>query len=72
VQLNGENTKYFQARATERYMHNNIAGIHSVDEVFLEDHQQKAAAFLHCFKQRMGVSFPSTETLDIQGCTASG
>jgi hypothetical protein len=39
VELNGENTKYFQARATERYMHNNIAGIHSVDEVLLEDHQ---------------------------------
>jgi hypothetical protein len=34
-----EKYKKHHARATERYMHNNIVGIHSVDGVFLEDHQ---------------------------------
>jgi hypothetical protein len=56
--LNGENTKYFHARATERYRRNAISEIQDEDGNTLVEHQQKAAAFWQCFKNRMGVSFP--------------
>jgi hypothetical protein len=65
VQLNGENTKYFHARATEHFRHNTIDGILSSDGVVLEDHQIKDVSFPRCFMHRMGVSFPPYENLNI-------
>jgi hypothetical protein len=60
VQLSGENTKFFHAKATERYMHNVIAEIKGEDGTTLIDHNQKAAAFWQSFKNRMGVSNPTS------------
>ena len=56
VQLNGENTKYFHAKATERFRHNTISTIMDGEGRTLVEHQEKAAAFWNCFKGRMGVS----------------
>jgi hypothetical protein len=67
VQLNQENTEYFHAKATERFRHNTIARILSLDGVVLEYHQQKVVDFLQCFKQRMGVLFPPSEVLNSHG-----
>jgi hypothetical protein len=58
VQLNGQIQKKNHARATQRYMHNNIAGIHSVDGVFREDHQQKAADFCTVSNKQWGCLIP--------------
>lgn len=49
------NKKYFHARATERYRRNNIPTLLLPDGRSIENHDEKAAAFLDCFKQRMGV-----------------
>jgi hypothetical protein len=50
VKFGGENTKYFHAKATERYMHNNIAEIQNEEEITFVDHNDKAEAFWNCFK----------------------
>ena len=50
VKLNGENTKYFHARATERYMHNSISFIADAQGDLLVTHDEKASAFLQCLK----------------------
>jgi hypothetical protein len=50
VQLSGENTKFFHAKATERYMHNVIAEIKGEDGSTRIDHNQKAAAFCKVLK----------------------
>jgi hypothetical protein len=43
--LGGENTKFFHAKATERFRQNTITQILNEDGVMLTDHQQKANAF---------------------------
>lgn len=59
-----ENTKYFQAHATKRYRRNSIANILLPDGNLVESHDEKAAAFLECFKNRMGSS--NTPTYDFE------
>ena len=66
VQLSGENTKYFHARATVRYRHNSISSIMDVHGNVLVEHDEKAAAFLHCYKARMGVSSCTTASFNLQ------
>lgn len=51
-----ENTKYFHARATERYRRNVITNITLHNGNITEDHDEKAAAFFNAFKDRMGVA----------------
>jgi hypothetical protein len=45
VKFGGENTKYFHAKAIERYRHNAISEIKNGDGVILVDHHDKADAF---------------------------
>jgi hypothetical protein len=59
VQLSGENTNKFHAKATERYRHSVIAEFKGEDGTTLIDHNQ-AAAFWQSFKSRMGVSNPTS------------
>src|SRR4051812_8265415 len=65
VKLNGENTKYFHAKATKRYRHNVITSIQDESGNDLTDHSQKACAFWRCYKNRMGVSYPTNSHLDL-------
>nr|XP_051205130.1 uncharacterized protein LOC127318698 [Lolium perenne] len=55
IKLGGENTKFFHSKATERYRHNVIADIMDDDGSTLSTHSEKANAFFHSFKNRMGV-----------------
>jgi hypothetical protein len=55
IKLGGENTKKFHSKATERYRHNVIVDIKDDDGSTLTTHSEKANAFLHSFKDRMGV-----------------
>ncbi|XP_071685019.1 uncharacterized protein [Lolium perenne] len=60
IKLGGENTKFFHSKATERYRHNVIADIMDDDGNTLSTHSEKANAFLHSFKNRMGVCRATT------------
>lgn len=51
-----ENTKYFHARATERYRRNVISNLTLENGEITEDHNEKAAAFFFAFKNIMGVA----------------
>jgi hypothetical protein len=66
AKLGDENTNFFHARATERYMRNNIAMLKGDDGRILDTHAEMAAAFHHAFKQRMGVSTKPEFCLDLQ------
>ena len=66
VKLGGENTKFFHAKATERYRCNAITSILDENGITLDDHQGKANAFWYCFKNRMGVSNDTNESVDLR------
>ena len=66
VQLNGENTKYFHARATERFRHNKISSIADGDGNILVEHEEKAAAFWQSYKNRMGVSYSTATSFSLE------
>jgi hypothetical protein len=63
--LGGENTKFFHAKATERYRQNTITQIANEDGVILTDHQQKASPFWQSFKDRMGVAIPTATPFNL-------
>jgi hypothetical protein len=65
IQLGGENTKIFHAKATERYRQNTITQILNEDGVMITDHQQKANAFCSSFRNRMGVAIPTVSPFDL-------
>jgi hypothetical protein len=56
AQVGDEKTKYFHARALERYRHNSIVSLTLDDGRTVDSHDEKVAAFLSSFKQRMGIS----------------
>jgi hypothetical protein len=56
VKWGDENTKFFHARATERFRFNVIAQITYEDGRLVSDHAEKAALFWQEFKNRMGIS----------------
>ena len=60
-----ENTKYFQARATERLWRNAITNLVLPDGRLIENHDEKAASFHDCFKKRMGVSSQPVYDFDL-------
>ena len=66
LQLGGENTKFFHAKAIERYRLNTISSIKNEDGSVLTDHQHKAAAFWLSFKGRMGISIPTVQPFDMR------
>jgi hypothetical protein len=66
IKLGGENTKFFHAKATERFRHNSIVSIKDEDGTILTEHHEKANAFWHSFKNRMGVSFPPNSPFQLQ------
>ena len=53
-----ENSKFFQAMATERYRKNSIASLLLSDGSITSDHEEMAKEFLNSFKGRMGTVFP--------------
>ena len=66
VQLNGDNTKYFHARATERFRQNDISIIRYEEGRTLVDHQEKATAFWTCYKNIVGVSKDISLPVDLR------
>jgi polysaccharide pyruvyl transferase WcaK-like protein len=54
--LGGENTKFFHAKATERYRYNVISVIKDEQGNPMVEHNQKANARWTCYKNRMGVT----------------
>ena len=60
-----ENTKYFQARATEKLRRNAITNLVLSDGRLIENHDEKATAFYDCFKKRMGVSSQPVYDFDL-------
>ena len=53
-----ENSKFFQAMATERYRRNSIARLQLSDGIVSSDHGEIAKEFLEAFKGRMGTIRP--------------
>ena len=53
-----ENSKFFQAMATERYRKNSIARLQLSDGTVSSDHGEMAKEFLETFKGRMGTVKP--------------
>ena len=53
-----ENSKFFQAMATERYRKNSIASLLLSDGSVTSDHEEMAKEFLSSFKSRMGTVRP--------------
>jgi hypothetical protein len=54
VKLGDENTKFFQAAATERYRINTITSIESDEGATFTGHEEKAAVLWEAYKNRMG------------------
>jgi hypothetical protein len=65
IQLGGENTKFFHAKATERYRYNVISVIKDEQGNSMVNHNQKANAFWACYKNRMGVTNDNATQADI-------
>ena len=60
-----ENSKFFQAMATERYRKNSIASLLLSDGSVISDHEEMAKEFLNSFKGRLGTVLPITLEEDI-------
>ena len=58
IKVGEENSKFFQAMATERYRKNSIASLHLSDGTVSSDHGEIAKEFLVTFKGRMGTLKP--------------
>ncbi|XP_073363498.1 uncharacterized protein [Aegilops tauschii subsp. strangulata] len=58
IKVGEENSKFFQAMATERYRKNSIASLQLSDETVSSDHGMMAKEFLEIFKSRMGTVKP--------------
>ncbi len=56
VKFGDENSKFFHASATQRYRQNKIFHLTLDDGSIITSHDEKAQAFLKCFKDRMGTS----------------
>jgi hypothetical protein len=73
VLLGGENTKFFDAMATERFRNNAISFLQDSNGNQVSDHEGKAAIFWKVFKDRMGVTdnpkmvFDLTELIEDKG-----
>jgi hypothetical protein len=65
VKWGDENTKFFHARATERFRFNVIAQITAADGRLVTDHTEKASLFWEGFKGRMGVLVHSEMLFDL-------
>ena len=58
IKVGEENSKFFQAMATERYRKNSIASLQLSDGTVSSDHGEIAKEFLVAFKGRMGTVKP--------------
>ena len=58
IKVGEENSKFFQAMATERYRKNSIATLQLSDGTVSSDHDTIAKEFLEIFKGRMGTVKP--------------
>ena len=56
VKFGEENTKFFQAAATERYRLNAITTLETEEGLTVTGHEEKAALLWEAFKNRMGTS----------------
>lgn len=52
----GDNTKFFQAAATEPYRRNSIASLKQPDDSIITDHRGKEAILYEVYKERLGQS----------------
>lgn len=60
------NTKYFQAKATIKFRHNNIVMLKDEDGNEHFEHQAKATILYRAFKDRMGTSSATQNPLLLQ------
>jgi exonuclease III len=65
VKFGDENSKKFQALASERYMRNNIASLSTTDGVTIEDHVGKESIIFETYKGRMGTATPHNMKFDL-------
>ena len=59
VKFGDENTKFFQAVATERFRHNNIASFRNDAGETVDDHAEKEALLFQTYTACLGTSRPS-------------
>ena len=65
VKFRDENTKFFQAVATERYRRNNITTLQTPDGLIVEDHTGKEALLFQAYTERLGTSNPTQMRFDL-------
>jgi len=65
VKFGDENTKFFQAVATERYRKNNVAILQTPEGLMVEDHTGKEALLFHAYTERLGTSNPTQMRFDL-------
>ena len=65
MQFGDENSKFFQAMASEWYRRNNIATLSTDDGICVDDHSGKEALLFHSFKQRLGTSSHNDMKFDL-------
>lgn len=59
IKFGDENTKFFQAVATERYRHNNIASFRKEDGSLIDSHDGKEAFLFQTYTDHLGTSQPA-------------
>ena len=60
-----ENSKFFQAVATERYMKNYIATLHTDEGIEVSTHDAKEKVIYETYKQRLGTSTNPPMSFDL-------
>jgi hypothetical protein len=61
-----ENTKFFQAMATERYRRNSISQLTLSDGTVVTDHKEKEQVIFNAYKERLGTSHAPEMLFDLQ------
>ena len=66
IKFSDENSKFFQAMATERYRKNNIANLQTPEGLMVEDHTGKEALLFQAYTERLRTSKNTQMQFDLR------
>lgn len=66
IKMGEENSKYFQAMATERFRRNTIASLVNEDGIVVSSHSEMAGLLWSSYRDRMGVAQGINMQFDLQ------